>query len=394
MQHLTQEPDLSPLPIGDRASVRRALAKEPAQRFPSCLDFVRSLAQKAETPEPARSAEAPVRSSAGSAQTPPARKALSRSSIVTTKACPRCGAPVREDSGLVLCSSCGHCSALDAALDRAEPAKDDSSWTWGLLGGVIVISGLTIMGDFLTPKNSEGRALWGLAELLIGGCGVLVSQIAAVMVMVSLDGRFDLKDIFFFSGRLWVRVVQNLPTTRWPLYLLVWGLLLAASGLFLGDVGYWTRYHRPRKPVDERVQRSLRTLDDPSAEDVPTLPSQTETTTESGAAVVQVVAVGYIPSDDGNSFSGVLMATLRNGKMVAANVVEQGYTQEKREELFRQMERLERPQPPKWWRGNAPAGVVWVQADKQDAVVCEVECQGEEDGGKMSRPRYRGLARK
>lgn len=42
-QTLQGEPDLSPLPENERVIVRRALARNPAERFRSCLDFVRSL---------------------------------------------------------------------------------------------------------------------------------------------------------------------------------------------------------------------------------------------------------------------------------------------------------------------------------------------------------------
>ncbi len=43
MAHLQAEPDLSPLSESDRAVVARALAKDPAQRFASCGDFLRAL---------------------------------------------------------------------------------------------------------------------------------------------------------------------------------------------------------------------------------------------------------------------------------------------------------------------------------------------------------------
>src|SRR5947199_633501 len=42
-QHLNEEPDLRALPEADRPLVARALSKDPAQRFPSCLAFVRAL---------------------------------------------------------------------------------------------------------------------------------------------------------------------------------------------------------------------------------------------------------------------------------------------------------------------------------------------------------------
>jgi serine/threonine protein kinase len=52
LQHTMGEPDLSALPEGDRPLVARALAKDPRQRFPSSLAFVRALIAR-ESPSPA-----------------------------------------------------------------------------------------------------------------------------------------------------------------------------------------------------------------------------------------------------------------------------------------------------------------------------------------------------
>ncbi len=43
MQHMTEAPDLTMLPEGDRPAVARALSKNPDERFPSCVAFVRAL---------------------------------------------------------------------------------------------------------------------------------------------------------------------------------------------------------------------------------------------------------------------------------------------------------------------------------------------------------------
>jgi serine/threonine protein kinase len=43
LQHTAAPPDLGALPEGDQPLVHQALAKEPGQRFPSCLDFIRAL---------------------------------------------------------------------------------------------------------------------------------------------------------------------------------------------------------------------------------------------------------------------------------------------------------------------------------------------------------------
>jgi serine/threonine protein kinase len=42
-QHMNEDPELRALPEGERPVVGRALAKDPAKRFPNCLAFVRSL---------------------------------------------------------------------------------------------------------------------------------------------------------------------------------------------------------------------------------------------------------------------------------------------------------------------------------------------------------------
>jgi serine/threonine protein kinase len=42
-QHLTAEPQLEPLPAAEQAVLKRALAKEPNQRFPSCVAFAQAL---------------------------------------------------------------------------------------------------------------------------------------------------------------------------------------------------------------------------------------------------------------------------------------------------------------------------------------------------------------
>ena len=43
--HLTESPDLSMIPAEERPALARALAKEPAQRWPSCQAFVEALTQ-------------------------------------------------------------------------------------------------------------------------------------------------------------------------------------------------------------------------------------------------------------------------------------------------------------------------------------------------------------
>jgi serine/threonine protein kinase len=47
LQHMTEEPDLSMLPEEDRKTVRKALAKNPEDRYPNCASFIEALKGKA-----------------------------------------------------------------------------------------------------------------------------------------------------------------------------------------------------------------------------------------------------------------------------------------------------------------------------------------------------------
>ena len=73
-QHVNSPPLLTPLPVGDRAAVAKALAKSPEMRFPSCLKMVDALlgqhGEAAAAPvEPSRRLAAPENE--GSAETEP-----------------------------------------------------------------------------------------------------------------------------------------------------------------------------------------------------------------------------------------------------------------------------------------------------------------------------------
>jgi serine/threonine protein kinase len=56
LMHVGSPPDLTPLPVSDRAAVGQALAKIPAARFESCVEFVRSLLVAAPAPASAKNA--------------------------------------------------------------------------------------------------------------------------------------------------------------------------------------------------------------------------------------------------------------------------------------------------------------------------------------------------
>jgi serine/threonine protein kinase len=100
LQRLTADPDLGPLPPGDRPVVARALARDADARFPSCLDFIQALVAVPEEQSAADPASAAAPRFPPGAATPGQTRALrlrKTSSVFSGKTLtPETGAPPGE----------------------------------------------------------------------------------------------------------------------------------------------------------------------------------------------------------------------------------------------------------------------------------------------------------
>jgi eukaryotic-like serine/threonine-protein kinase len=98
LQHMSEEPDLRPLPERDRPIVARALAKDPAKRFPNCVSFVRALSGLGPRPDSFDNLEVstppPVRPPSPGELTPPTAP-----KIKTMPARPKPAVAVAHDEG-------------------------------------------------------------------------------------------------------------------------------------------------------------------------------------------------------------------------------------------------------------------------------------------------------
>lgn len=117
MAHVMGQPDLSPLPPGDREIVGRALAKKPAERFPSCGEFIGAL-RKA----PAARAEP---AAAPSPATPAAQRGLGRQEASAVPPAPQPTAGKRQHTAAPSAPRAGKATAADLAL--AETTKESTS---------------------------------------------------------------------------------------------------------------------------------------------------------------------------------------------------------------------------------------------------------------------------
>src|SRR5262249_31909598 len=155
------------------------------------------------------------------------RGVLATAMYLAAWTCPRCGTPAKPGSSLEMCANCGYCAELDKQQPTHVPLSrmllDIPNWVWILLVGIILITGAAVMAERRIPLNTENRAVIGLAEIAVGLLMLLGAQVWAV-TLLSGEGGFDIKDLFIFSGRLWLHTAQRLPATRWPVYILVWGL--------------------------------------------------------------------------------------------------------------------------------------------------------------------------
>ncbi len=70
LQHMQSLPNLTPLPPADRSAVGRALSKKPEDRFPTCLQFIRSLRQAGSDPIGGGSPRNSANAQSGKIETP------------------------------------------------------------------------------------------------------------------------------------------------------------------------------------------------------------------------------------------------------------------------------------------------------------------------------------
>jgi hypothetical protein len=191
---------------------------------------------------------------------PPARQAKEPAA----DACPRCGKPLIDPSGLGWCKGCGYCHSLEQDKARAPAAAGAPTgrrkpsalgltelyeqvtvlpvWFWVLLGGVVAIVGGSFVPATLLPKTGLMRALWATAQLAAGLVLILAAQIWSLIMLAPDDEKLGNKDAIL-SARLWLLTCQRLPRTCRQVWLGTWGLAAILAAVFvIGGLSHWLNY--------------------------------------------------------------------------------------------------------------------------------------------------------
>ncbi len=190
MMHVAGAPDLSALPHADRPLITRALAKAPEHRFPSCMDFVRALAQVTDASgEVVRTARpAPPAPADGGGRAAEATRALPSALQQNQATVPSADPPAAPS--LLLGDLAAPPTRPPPAAAPAAEAEDDSL-------GLPQPSGLTLPGyRFL---SCVGRTPFG-----------------CLWTVQDADGRERLAHCFLHLGQVAVEARTRLQNLRHP----------------------------------------------------------------------------------------------------------------------------------------------------------------------------------
>jgi hypothetical protein len=241
--------------------------------------------------------------------------------------------------------------------------------------------------------------------MAVGMALIVIAQLWAFVQIAPREEGMEIYDLFL-PGRLWALSLKRLPETQWPVSLAAWGWTLIAFGaLWIGGVNFGMRPSgRPVRHASSSVDRGVgRTLRDAAAmltggDAHNSLLNQALSDVKAkaeelaGAVIkpdlgndlretVQCVVLGYVSQADGTPV-GVLLGTVRDGKVNYAGMVRQGM--EQAQQLRQRLERLNRTTSD--IRGQA-LKAVWVEPK----VFCDVHHSGVDGQGMIREPNLKGL---
>jgi serine/threonine protein kinase len=221
VQHVSQPPNLAPLPPAEQPIVGRALSKDPTKRFGTCSEFVEALRKARTGPASVPPAAKPARNSLTAAEkernkeiavaaqfrkrvspyekfyeakADKAKKAAKGDTVEIASAkeptvrvekekadetpCPQCGASMIDPGPHAWCGACGYCGELAnkaKLLHRDLSAWSAGSWIRVVLGGLGVAALLAVVGLLFSIASDE---FLSTLPVLLGLAAAMVALVA------------------------------------------------------------------------------------------------------------------------------------------------------------------------------------------------------------------------
>jgi hypothetical protein len=335
--------------------------------------------------------------------------------------CPRCGARLINPDSLGWCAQCGYCQSLEdeaakGSLEKAAPRKASllgvvefadllmriPVWVYVLLTGVIAIVMTAFYVDAHLPVElSFGRAFITTITVGVSVVGIFVAQVWAMMLIVAEEDGLGARDLFI-SFKLWRRTLRRLPATRKPVWLGTWALTALLAALFvIGGLEFWLQNVKPKKLAKPRLTDLIALMEvaeeeggDDSLEDaIRNLAGDGNLKKKDDGKdlrpTTECAIIGYMIKGDRDrgELSGLVLATLKDDKLVYAGICRAGWTPEATQELAEKFPKLVRPTP--FLRG-LKLEATWLQPE----VLCEVHNSGwDSDGTILVNPVFKALLR-
>ena len=201
--------------------------------------------------------ESPAEAPAAAASTAPTTPDAARPDV---KACPQCGST--EPWGISSwCPNCFYHPRMgqmtfappppDPEVRHLQPGYSHKSESyaeilkalplWGhvLWVGLVSIFGLSVFMSIKLPSFGPERAIWTLAQALIGMIAAGTAHVLVFFSAVPVTDKYGPFDLFLKPLDFWRYAIRKLPAKPWRLWMFAWGLTAMLSALVLiGGIRY------------------------------------------------------------------------------------------------------------------------------------------------------------
>lgn len=298
---------------------------------------------------------------------------------IAEDACPTCG-----KTGLgkkeEWCTGCGfyprlgiqievdpdpedHPPAPETAMDIV---KQTPTWAYVLLGGLLVLLGISIAVRLTIPVSNIARPMWAIGQFLLGIMVFFVVHIIAYLYAIVEDSSYSVADIILRPLKVWGPTLHSLPETSRRVCMGVWSFTAAIMALtVVGGIPYHLLWEiGPEEQAKVNLVQAISEHAQSVEGDADSLEDAIEDFTgkagdlEEGeleevdpyeapprARHLDCLIIGFEPDGDGG-FRSLALGAVRKGKLrFVGSVKNEFIAPEIRDEMMATMEGILQPKP-------------------------------------------------